>query len=57
LSNGTDYSTHNPENLSWTRLSVLFSSSVAPIKKPSIVILRKAFAIKQMSLKNVQLDE
>jgi len=31
-----------------------FLGSVAPIKKPRIVILRKAFAVKQMNLKNVQ---
>ncbi len=43
-----------PRILSWTRLSVRFLGSVAPTRKARIVILRKAFAVKPMSLKNVQ---
>ncbi len=40
--------------LSWTLLSVRFLGSIVPTRKARIVILRKAFAVKQMSLKNVQ---
>ncbi len=43
-----------PRILSWTRLSVCFLGLVAPTKKLFIVILCKAFAVKSISLKNVQ---
>jgi len=33
-----------------------FLGLVAPTKKPSIVILRETFAVKQMKLKKVQSD-
>jgi len=46
-----------PRNHSWTRLSVRFSGPFAPTRKLRIVILRKAFAVKQMGLKNVQSNE
>lgn len=63
----SQHSILEPRNLSWTHLSVRFSGSVvpllilkewhvAPTRRPHIVILRKAFAVKQMSLKNVQSD-
>ncbi len=45
---------YNPRILSWTRFSVCFLGLVAPTRKPFIVILCKAFAVKSMSLKNVQ---
>ncbi len=41
-----------PRIISWTRLSVCFLGSFAPTRKPCIVTLRKAFAVKQMSQRN-----
>ncbi len=35
-----------PRILSWTRLIARFLSSIAPTKKPCLVTLRKAFAVK-----------
>ena len=57
-----------PRNHSWTRLhresftkngmlSVRFLGPFAPTRKLRIVILRKAFAVTQMGLKNVQSNE
>ncbi len=50
----SDSITDDPRILSCTLLSVRFLGSIAPTRKARIVILPKAFAVKQVSLKNVQ---
>ncbi len=45
---------YDPRILSCTLLSVRFLDSIAPTRKARTIILPKAFAVKQVSLKNVQ---